>query len=136
MSSLGGAPSGLTFHVLGRAAALMVLWLVLAGSDLTDLPAGAVAVFAATLTSLRLFPPDPSRLSPLAVIPTCPAFFVPVRDSVNPTVDPSSDSKHLRRACVRHATCEMASRMIAERICCLMASHEGSRQRPGCLGGP
>ena len=34
---------------------------------------------------------------------------------------------------VRHATFKTATRMIAERICCWMASHEGSRQRPSCL---
>jgi multicomponent Na+:H+ antiporter subunit E len=68
MSSPGGAPNGLTFHVLARAAALLILWLVLAGSYPADLPVGLVAVFAATLTSLRLFPPDRSSGSPVALV--------------------------------------------------------------------
>jgi hypothetical protein len=35
---------------------------VLAGPDFADLPAGAVAVVAATWTSLRLWPPGPGRI--------------------------------------------------------------------------
>jgi hypothetical protein len=50
MSSPGGVAKGLTFNVLARAAALLILWLVLAGSYPADLPVGLVAVFAATLT--------------------------------------------------------------------------------------
>lgn len=67
MSSPGRAPSGLMFHVLARAAGLLILWLVLAGTDLADLPAGIAAAFAATLTSLRLLPPGPARTLPLAL---------------------------------------------------------------------
>jgi multicomponent Na+:H+ antiporter subunit E len=40
---------------------------VLAGSEPVDLPAGAVAVAAATWTSLRLLPPGRSRRSPAAM---------------------------------------------------------------------
>jgi multicomponent Na+:H+ antiporter subunit E len=46
-----------------RATGFLVLWLVLAGFNPGDLPAAAVAVAAATWTSLRLLPPDGSRLS-------------------------------------------------------------------------
>jgi len=75
MSSSGDAPNGLTFHVLARAAALLILWLVLAGSSPADIPAGVVAAFAATLTSLRLFPPGPSRVSAVAVVRLVLRFF-------------------------------------------------------------
>jgi multicomponent Na+:H+ antiporter subunit E len=46
-----------------RAIGFLVLWLVLAGVNPGDLPAAAVAVAAATWTSLRLMPPRGSRLS-------------------------------------------------------------------------
>ncbi|HXA21704.1 MAG TPA: Na+/H+ antiporter subunit E [Acetobacteraceae bacterium] len=46
-----------------RATGFLVLWLVLAGFNPGDLPAAAVAVAAATWTSLRLLPPGGSRLS-------------------------------------------------------------------------
>src|SRR5262249_10316011 len=52
----------------GTAAALMVFWLVLMGSDPIDILAGAAAVFAATLTSLRLFTPGRSRVSPVDIV--------------------------------------------------------------------
>jgi multicomponent Na+:H+ antiporter subunit E len=58
---------GSILHMLARAAPLLLLWLVLAGPDLADLPAGLLAVFAATLASLRLLPPAPSRVSPAAL---------------------------------------------------------------------
>src|SRR5262249_49807007 len=67
MSRPDGASGGLIIQMLSRATPLLLLWLVLAGPDLVDLPAGLVAVFAATLASLRLLPPDPSRVSPAAV---------------------------------------------------------------------
>jgi multicomponent Na+:H+ antiporter subunit E len=50
-----------------RAAGFLALWLVLAGIDLDDLPAVAVAVAGATFVSLRLLPPGRWRLSPLGV---------------------------------------------------------------------
>src|SRR5262247_330930 len=53
--------------VIARAAWFLGLWLVLAGADLADLPAAALAVVAATWTSLRLLPPGGSRRSPIAV---------------------------------------------------------------------
>ena len=46
-----------------RAAWFFGLWLVLAGADPADLPAAALAVVAATWTSLRLLPPGRSRFS-------------------------------------------------------------------------
>jgi len=50
-----------------RAAWFLALWLVLAGADLADLPAAALAVVAATSTSLSLLPPGGARGSPIAV---------------------------------------------------------------------
>src|SRR5215470_11704771 len=47
----------------GRATAFLSLWLALSGADPGDLPAGALAVVAATWTSLRLLPPSGARLS-------------------------------------------------------------------------
>jgi multicomponent Na+:H+ antiporter subunit E len=47
-----------------RATSFLVLWLILAGLNLGDLPAAAVAIAGATWTSLRLLPPGASRLSP------------------------------------------------------------------------
>ncbi|WP_456622788.1 MULTISPECIES: Na+/H+ antiporter subunit E [unclassified Bradyrhizobium] len=46
-----------------RAAWFLGLWLVLAGAALDDIPAAAVAVAAATWTSLRLLEPGTSRRS-------------------------------------------------------------------------
>jgi multicomponent Na+:H+ antiporter subunit E len=63
-----GATAGrLAPTVIARAAWFLGLWLVLAGADLADLPAAALAVVAATWTSLRLLPPAGSRGSPGAV---------------------------------------------------------------------
>jgi multicomponent Na+:H+ antiporter subunit E len=50
-----------------RGTGFFALWLILSGADLGGLPAGAVAVVAATWTSLRLLPASAWRLSPLAV---------------------------------------------------------------------
>ena len=46
-----------------RAAWFLCLWLVLAGADLADIPAAAIAIAAATWTSLRLLEPSASRRS-------------------------------------------------------------------------
>src|SRR5215813_14924033 len=62
-ASAGGG----VFAVIARAAWFLGLWLVLAGADLADLPAAALAIVAATWTSLRLLPPGGSRRSPIAV---------------------------------------------------------------------
>jgi multicomponent Na+:H+ antiporter subunit E len=66
MNDSGGAGSA-AIRACARAAGFLVLWLVLAGADVADLPAAAVAVVAATWTSLRLLPPGSSRLSPSAL---------------------------------------------------------------------
>jgi multicomponent Na+:H+ antiporter subunit E len=50
-----------------RAAWFLCLWLVLAGAALDDIPAAAIAVAAATWTSLRLLEPGTSRRSPRAI---------------------------------------------------------------------
>ena len=61
--------------VVWRASAFLGLWLVLAGIDLADLPAAAIAVVAATWTSLRLMPPGGSRPSPIALAGLALRFF-------------------------------------------------------------
>ncbi len=57
----------MALHAASRAAWFLCLWLVLAGADPADIPAAAVAVAAATLTSLRLLEPGTSRRSLLAI---------------------------------------------------------------------
>ncbi len=54
-------------HAASRAAWFLCLWLVLAGADPADIPAAAVAVAAATWTSLRLLEPGTSRRSLRAI---------------------------------------------------------------------
>jgi multicomponent Na+:H+ antiporter subunit E len=51
-----------------RAAWFAALWLVLSGADPAGLPAGAVAVVAATWTSLKLLPAGAWRLAPGALL--------------------------------------------------------------------
>lgn len=46
---------------IARAAGFLALWVALAGADLADLPAAALAVIAATWTSLHLLPPGDWR---------------------------------------------------------------------------
>ena len=67
MNDSSGAAGSAAFRACARAAGFLALWLVLAGADPADLPAAAVAVVAATWTSLRLLPPGSSRLSPSAL---------------------------------------------------------------------
>jgi multicomponent Na+:H+ antiporter subunit E len=67
MNDSSGAAGSAAVRACARAAGFLVLWLVLAGADPADLPAAAVAVVAATWTSLRLLPPGSSRLSPSAL---------------------------------------------------------------------
>ena len=50
-----------------RAVGFFILWIMLSGSDPADLVAGAVAALAATWASLRLLPPDSSRVRPAAL---------------------------------------------------------------------
>ena len=67
-----------------RAAWFLGLWLVLAGADPSDLPAAALAVVAATWTSLHLLPPSGARVSPVAMALLVPRFL---RQSVVAGVD-------------------------------------------------
>jgi multicomponent Na+:H+ antiporter subunit E len=57
----------MALHAASRAAWFLCLWLVLAGADPADIPAAAVAVAAATWTSLRLLEPGTSRRSLRAI---------------------------------------------------------------------
>jgi len=66
-SDPGASADGVAGGAIARAAWFLGLWLVLAGADPADLPAAALAVVAATWTSLRLLPPGGSRRSPIAV---------------------------------------------------------------------
>ena len=50
-----------------RAIAFLAAWLILTGADPAGLPAGTVAVVAATWTSLKLLPANGWRLSPIAL---------------------------------------------------------------------
>ncbi len=50
-----------------RAIGFLVFWLMLAGVNPADLPAAALAVAAATWTSLHLLPPGTWRLSPVGL---------------------------------------------------------------------
>ena len=66
MSDPNVAAGSVAVRACARAAGFLVLWLVLAGVEIADLPAAAVAVVAATWASLHLLPPGSSRLSPSA----------------------------------------------------------------------
>lgn len=52
---------------LVRAAGFLALWLMLFGLNPADLPVGMLTAAAATWASLRLLPPGPWRLRPLAL---------------------------------------------------------------------
>jgi multicomponent Na+:H+ antiporter subunit E len=52
---------------LVRAAGFLAFWLILFGFGPADLPVGALTASAATWASLRLLPPGPWRLRPLAL---------------------------------------------------------------------
>ena len=53
---------------LPRASLFAGFWLMLSGGDLSGVAAGAIAVVAATWTSLRLLPAGDWRLRPLALL--------------------------------------------------------------------
>ncbi|HLN09310.1 MAG TPA: Na+/H+ antiporter subunit E [Xanthobacteraceae bacterium] len=57
----------MTAGAVSRAVGFGALWLVLAGAERADIPAAALAVVAATWTSLRLLPPGTARFSPAAL---------------------------------------------------------------------
>jgi multicomponent Na+:H+ antiporter subunit E len=50
-----------------RALGFAALWIMLAGGNVADLAAGAVAALAATWASLNLLPPGTSRVRPIAL---------------------------------------------------------------------
>lgn len=52
---------------LSRGALLLGLWLVLAGADPAGLPFGLLAASLGALASLRLLPPRPGWVAPLAL---------------------------------------------------------------------
>jgi multicomponent Na+:H+ antiporter subunit E len=79
-----GAAAASMRAVTSRAAVFLGLWLVLAGADPADLPAAAIAVVAATWTSLWLLPPGGSRLSLLGLCGLALRFF---RQSIVAGVD-------------------------------------------------
>ena len=58
---------GLSRSAVARAAGFFVSWTILPAGNPADLGAGAVAIFAATWTSLHLLPPGTSRVRPLAL---------------------------------------------------------------------
>src|SRR4029077_13518308 len=58
---------GLSRPAVARGAGFFVSWTILSAGNPADLGAGAVAIFAATWTSLRLLPPGTSRVRPLAL---------------------------------------------------------------------
>jgi multicomponent Na+:H+ antiporter subunit E len=64
VSNLGAHRDELLSGSIARAAAFFLLWLIISGADPTGLAAGAVAVGAATWTSLRLLPVGARRFSP------------------------------------------------------------------------
>jgi multicomponent Na+:H+ antiporter subunit E len=66
---------GLLRPAVLRALGFALLWILLTGSNPGNLGAGAVAIFAATWTSLRLLPPGTSRVRPLAVVPFALRFL-------------------------------------------------------------
>ncbi len=68
MSARETSPSSAAIwrSALLRAIGFSSLWLILSGADSRGLPAGAVAVVAATWTSLRLLPATGQHLSPAA----------------------------------------------------------------------
>jgi multicomponent Na+:H+ antiporter subunit E len=59
---------------IGRAVALMGLWVVFGGVGSAHLLVGLPAVAAATMASLRLLPPQPVRPRPLALAALLPRF--------------------------------------------------------------
>ena len=58
-----GSTGAFWWSAVARAAGFLCLWLVLSGANVGDIPAAAVAIAAATWTSLRLLEPGASRRS-------------------------------------------------------------------------
>jgi len=75
MTSELGLPAGSLPAATTRAAWFAALWLVLSGAQPAGLPAGTVAVVAATWTSLRLLPAGQWRLAPTALLRALARFL-------------------------------------------------------------
>lgn len=58
-----------------RALGFAAFWILLTGGNPTDLGAGAVAVLAATWTSLRLMPLGAIQVMPIALVQLAPRFL-------------------------------------------------------------
>jgi multicomponent Na+:H+ antiporter subunit E len=84
MSSRYGFPADLLPAAAIRATWFAALWLVLSRAQPAGLPAGAVAVVAATWTSLKLLPAGAWRLAPGALLRAVARFL---RQSVVAGVD-------------------------------------------------
>jgi multicomponent Na+:H+ antiporter subunit E len=54
--------------LLVRAASLLALWLVIAGTEPAEIIVGALTAAAATAASLQLSPPGHTRVSPIAAV--------------------------------------------------------------------
>jgi len=63
-----GSTGAFWWSAVARAAGFLCLWLVLSGADVGDIPAAAVAIAAASWTSLRLLEPGASRRSLPAIV--------------------------------------------------------------------
>ena len=64
---VGARTVGLAPAAIARAAGFLVLWLVTAGVDTSDLAVGLVTAAAAAWASLRLLQPKPGRVRPVAL---------------------------------------------------------------------
>jgi multicomponent Na+:H+ antiporter subunit E len=64
---IGARTVGLAAAGIARAAGFLVLWLVIAGAATSDLAVGLVTAAGAAWASLRLLPPGPGRVRPVAL---------------------------------------------------------------------
>jgi multicomponent Na+:H+ antiporter subunit E len=53
--------------IIARASGFLLFWLILSGAQLGDLPMGMAAAAVATWASLRLLPPGPGHVRPVAM---------------------------------------------------------------------
>jgi multicomponent Na+:H+ antiporter subunit E len=67
MPELGAKAVGSAPAAIRRGAGLLLFWLVIIGADLLDFAVGLVTAAAAAWVSLRLLPPSPGRLRPIAL---------------------------------------------------------------------
>jgi multicomponent Na+:H+ antiporter subunit E len=75
VSNLGVAAGFSWLTAIWRLTIFLAVWLVLAGADPVDLPAGIAATVVATWTSMRLLPPGRWRVSPTALLSLTLRFF-------------------------------------------------------------